>query len=142
MRKRRLAAIVACALLAACQREPTAFAPPPDGRLTETQVRTYLKTEERRQKGQASKETQWIADRVREARMAKVASGLDQKIVDSRRKILRSLQERRRKVADPGEVRELDRQIVEVRKLLQGAPEEVPDSVRFNAELVARVEGR
>lgn len=136
----RLAALLLCALLAACRREPDpeAFAPPADGRLTEAQVRMYLE----RKLAHDPKELQWVADRVREARMAKIASGLDQKIVASRRKILRSLEERRRKVKDPTEVRDLDRQIAEVRRLLQGAPEEVPASVRYNAELAARMERR
>jgi hypothetical protein len=135
----RRAALLLCALLAACRRDSAEqdFAPPADGRLTEAQVRTFLKTD-----AQDSKEFRWVADRVREARMAKVAGGLDQKIFESRRKILRSLEERRRKVTDPTERSELDRQIAEVRRLLQGAPEEVPDSIRFNAELVARMEGR
>src|SRR5690349_10757057 len=81
--------------------------------------------------------SRWVAARVREARMAGVAGGMDRKVADSRRRILRSLEERRRTLADPAKAAELDRQIAEVRRLLQGAPPEVPEAVRDNAELVA-----
>lgn len=134
--KRVSIVLLILSLLTACRREKE-FSPPADGRLTEAQVRMYLDPEKRKID---SRELQWVTDRVREARMANIASGLDEKIFASRRKILRSLEERRRKVTEPAEVRELERQIAEVRRLLQGAPEEVPDSIRYNAELVVRVE--
>jgi hypothetical protein len=138
--KRAAIALLILGLLTACRREAE-FSPPADGRLTEAQVRKYLKAEKEMVKTDP-REARWVADRVREARMAGVASGLDQKIWESRRRILRSLEEKRRNVTDPAKRSDLDRQIAEVRRLLQGAPEEVSDSVRFNAELVARVEGR
>ena len=110
--------------------------PPADGRLTEEQVRAHLAGAPK------SAESKWVAARVREARMAGLTGGMDRKIADSRRQILISLEERRRTLKDPAKQAELDRQIAEVRRLLQGAPPEVPAAVRDNAELVARVEER
>jgi hypothetical protein len=138
--RRRPALLLALALLAACRREPAkpeAFKPPADGRLTEAQVRLFLN-------GQASgfrpQEHEWVRARVQEARLAGLTSGLDQKVIESRRRILRSLEERRRAATDPAKKAELDRGIAEVRRLLQGAPPEPAPSVRENAELVARLE--
>lgn len=126
-------------LLAACRDEPAAptkFRPSADGRLTEEQVRAYLEDA----KGVQPAERQWVAARVREARTAALTGGMDRKIADSRRRILRSLEERRRTLNDPAEQARVDRQIAEVRRLLQRAPPEVPPAVRENAELVARLE--
>jgi len=126
-------------LLAACRDEPAPsveFKAPADGRLTEEQVRAHLAGAPK------SAESRWVAARVREARMAGLSGGMDRKIADSRRQILSSLEERRRSLQDPAKQAELDRQIAEVRRLLQGAPPEVPDAVRDNAELVARVEAK
>jgi hypothetical protein len=130
--------ILAGLLLAACRDEPAPpaeFRPPADGRLTEEQVRAHLDGAPK------SAESQWVAARVREARMAGMAGGMERKVADSRRRILRLLEERRRTLADPAKQAEVDWQIAEVRRLLQRAPPEVPDAVRYNAELVARVEG-
>ena len=132
------ALLLAALLLAACRDEPAPpaeFKPSADGRLTEEQVRTHLAGAPK------SAESQWVAARVREARMAGVTGGMDRKIADSRRRILHSLEERRRVLKDPAKQAALDRQIAEIRRLLQGAPPEVPEAVRYNAELVARVEG-
>jgi hypothetical protein len=129
-------------LLAGCQREsakPEAFRPPADGRLTEAQVRTYLKGGEA---GFGRQEAGWVRDRVREARLAGLASGLDRKVIEGRRRILRSLEERRRAATDPARIAELDRDIAEVRRLLEGAPPEPLPSVRDNAGLVARLENK
>ncbi|HWM90599.1 MAG TPA: hypothetical protein VN493_07520 [Thermoanaerobaculia bacterium] len=131
--------LIAVLLLAACRKEPAApseFKPPADGRLTEEQVQTYLDRAERMQPA----EREWVTARVREARMAGVSAGIERKITDSRRQILRSLEERRRTLKDPAKQAEVDRQIAEVRRLLQGAPPEVPPVVRDNAELLARME--
>lgn len=131
--------LLAALLLAACRHEPAPpaeFKPPADGRLTEEQVRRHLAGAPK------SAESQWVAARVREARMAGLTSGMDRKIADSRRRILRSLEERRRTMNDPAKQAEMDRQIAEVRRLLRGAPPEVPEAVRYNAEVVARVEGK
>ena len=133
------AALAAITLLDACRREPAdipAFTPPADGRLTEAQVRLYLKAKER---GFTPREYEWVRARVQEARLAGTASGLDRRIVASRRRILASLEERRRAATDPARKAELDRDIAEVRRLLQGAPPEVPAAVRYNAGLVARL---
>lgn len=133
------ALVLAALLLAACREEPappTEFKVPADGRLTEEQVRAYLAGA----KGMQPAERQWVAARVREARTAGVTGGMERKIADSRRRILRSLEERRRTLADPAEQARVDRQIAEVRRLLQGAPPEIPPAVRENAELVARLE--
>ena len=139
MRPSRLLLLVAL-LLAACRDEPAPaeFKPPADGRLTEEQVRAYLKDA----KGMRPAERQWVAARVREARTAAVTGGMELKIVESRRRILRSLEEKRRTLNDPAKQADLDRQIAEIRRLLRGAPPEVPEAVRYNAELVARVEGK
>lgn len=133
------ALVLAALLLAACRDEPAApspFKPSADGRLTEEQVRAYLEDA----RGMRPAERQWVAARVREARTAGVTGSMDRKIADSRRRILRSLEERRRTLADPAEQARVDRQIAEVRRLLQGAPPEVPRAVRENAELLARLE--
>ena len=133
------ALILAALLFAACREKPAPpieFKIPADGRLTEEQVRAFLAGA----KGMQPAERQWVAARVREARTAALTGGMDLKIADSRRRILRSLEERRRTIADPAEQARLDRQIAEVRRLLQGAPPEVPPVVRENAELVARME--
>jgi hypothetical protein len=128
------ALLLAALFLAACRDEPAGFRPPVDGRLTEEQVHAHLAGAPK------SAESQWVAARVREARMAGVTGGMERKIADGRRGILRSLEERRRTLADPAKQAEVDRQIAEIRGLLQGAPPEVPEAVRYNAELVARVE--
>lgn len=131
------ALIVAGLLLAACRDEPAPpiqFKPPADGRLTEKQVRTWLA------EAPKSAEYKWVAARVREARTAGLTQGMDRKIADSRRRILNSLEDKRRTLKDPARQAVLDRQIAEVRRLLQGAPPEVPEAVRANAELVARLE--
>ena len=133
------ALVLAGLLLAACRNEPAPpapkeFKPPADGRLTEEQVRAHLAGAPK------SAESQWVAARVREARMAGLAGGMDRKIADSRRRILISLEERRRTLKDPAKQAAVDRQIAEVRRLLQGAPPEVPPAIRDNVELVARLE--
>jgi hypothetical protein len=110
------------------------FKAPADGRLTEEQVRTYLA------EAPKSAEYKWVAARVREARTSGLTRGMDRKIADSRRRILSSLEERRRTLKDPAKQAALDRQIAEVRRLLQGAPLEVPPAIRENAEMVARVQ--
>lgn len=138
------------------------FAPPADGRLNEEQVRMYLEVREREEKirqasgsvgaeasaaglraaqelGRNPKEYQWIGERVLEARTAGVTGDLDRKIVDSRRKILISLEEHRRTLTDPTKQAAVDRQIGEVRSLLKGAAPEIPPAVRHNAELLARL---
>lgn len=138
--RRRAVLGLALALLAACRREPAepeAFTPPADGRLTEAQVRLFLEVKERRFSAQ---EYEWVRARVQEARLAGTTSGLDRKMIESRRRILRSLEERSRAATDPAKKAELDRDIAEVRRLLQGAPPEVPPSVMDNAALVARLE--
>jgi hypothetical protein len=132
--------VLAGLLLAACRNEPAPpvdpakYQPPADGRLTEEQVRAHLAGAPK------SAESQWVAARVREARTAGLTQGMDRKIADSRRRILSSLEERRRTLKDPAKQATLDRQIAEVRRLLQGAPPEVPAAVLYNAEVVARVE--
>ena len=137
MRPSRVLLLLAGLLLAACRNEPAPpieFKPPADGRLTEEQVRTYLA------EAPKSAEYQWVAARVREARTSGLTRGMDRKIAESRRRILSSLEERRRTVKDPAKLATLDRQIAEVRRLLQGAPPEVPPAIRENAELVTRLE--
>jgi hypothetical protein len=138
MRRRRRVILLALILLSACHREPEKsepFKPPADGRLTEAQVRLYLKGS-----GLSPQERAWVRDRVQEARLAGLSSTLDRKVIESRRRILRSLEERRRTATDPGKKAGLDRDIAEVRRLLLGAPPEPAPAVRDNAELVARLE--
>ncbi len=138
------------------------FTPPADGRLNEEQVRMYLEVREREEKirqasgnvaaevsaagpraaqelGRNPREYQWIGERVREARTAGETGDLDRKIVDSRRKILLSLEEHRRTLTDPTKQAAVDRQIAEVRDLLKGATPEIPAAVRHNSELLARL---
>ena len=132
------ALLLAALFLAACRDEPAEFRPPVDGRLTEEQVRAHLAGAPAFSRKSA--ESQWVAARVREARMARVTGGMERKVADGRRRILSSLDERRRTLADPAKQAEMDRQIAEIRRLLRGAPPEAPEAVRYNAELVARVE--
>ncbi|HEX3129437.1 MAG TPA: hypothetical protein VH394_19025 [Thermoanaerobaculia bacterium] len=139
MRRQRVV-FMALVLLSACHREPEKpepFQPPADGRLTEAQVRLYLKGTEADFR---PREYAWVRDRVQEARLAGLSSALDAKVIEGRRRILRSLEERSRAAADPRKKAELDRDIAEVRRLLQGAPPEPSPAVRANAELVARLE--
>jgi hypothetical protein len=138
--RRRAFLLLALALLAACRREPAepeAFKPPADGRLTEAQVRLFLKGQEA---GFRPREHEWVRARVQEARLAGLTSGLDRRVIESRRRILRSLEERSRAATDPAKKAELERDIAEVRRLLQGAPPEPAPAVHDNAELVARLE--
>lgn len=138
--RRRPALLLALVLLAACRREPEkpeVFKPPADGRLTEAQVRLYLKGRESEFRPQ---EHAWVRARVQEARLAGLSSKLDEKVIEGRRRILRSLEERSRAATDPSKKAGLERDIAEVRRLLQGAPPEPAPSVRENAELVARLE--
>jgi hypothetical protein len=63
-----LALLLALAFLAACRREPAKpepFKPSADGRLTEAQVRLYLKGQE---PGLSPQEHEWVRARVQEAR--------------------------------------------------------------------------
>ncbi len=142
-----LMALMALGLLAACGREParkeTAFTPPADGRLTEAQVSRYLSRALKDPAGAdgfSPGERDWIRARVQEARLAATAGKLDRRVIESRRSILRSLEERRRTVTDPAAKAETDRRIAEVRRLLAGAPPEPVPSVRYNSELIARLE--
>lgn len=140
--RRRRSVLLVLVLLSACQREPErpkAFQPPADGRLTETQVRTYIRDGKA---GFSAQEYEWVRDRVHEARLAGLASGLDRKVIEGRRRILISLEERRRAARDPARIAELDRDIAEVRRLLQGAPPEPSPAVKDNAGLVARLESK
>jgi hypothetical protein len=138
--RRRATLLLALALLAACLREPAKpepFKPSADGRLTEAQVRLFLKGQE---SGLSPREHEWVRARVQEARLAGLTSGLDRKVIESRRRILRSLEERSRAATDPAKKSELDRDLAEVRRLLQGAPPEIAPAIRDNAALVARLE--
>lgn len=139
------------------------FVPPADGRLREEQVRMYLEVRAREEKirqaagdsgaeasaaglraaqelGRNPKEYQWIEERVREARTAGVTGELDRKILESRRRILSSLEEHRRTVTDPARQASLDRQIAEIRSLLRDVGPKAPPAVHHNAELLARME--
>lgn len=138
-----LAALMTLALLAACGREPkrneAAFTPPADGRLTETQVERYLR---KAPDGFRPRELDWVRARVQEARLIGKAGALDRRVVESRRRILRSLEERRQALKDPAKKAEADRRIAEIRRLLADAPPEPAPSVRDNAALIACIEER
>ncbi len=138
--KRRTALVLALGLFAACGREPApqpTFTPPADGRLTEAQVHRYLRNTQDKLSPQ---EVDWVRARVREARLAGTAGALDRRVVESRRRILRSLEDRRRSLSDPARKAETDRRIAEVRRLLADAPPEPAPSIRYNIDLVARLE--
>jgi hypothetical protein len=138
--RRQIVLLLVLAALAACRSKPAdheTFKPPADGRLTEAQVRLYLAAGK---PGLSPQEHEWVRARVQEARRAGLTSELDRKVIESRRRILRSLEERSRTLADPKKKAEMDREIAEVRRLLQGAPPELSPSVGDNAELVARLE--
>jgi hypothetical protein len=86
-----------CALLAACSRKPA------DGEAA-IPARTAKK------------------DAVQA--MDETAKAVERKVLENRRKILRSLEERSRTLTDPAKRAEIDRQIAEIRRLLERAPQE------------------
>jgi hypothetical protein len=141
----------------------TEFTPPADGLLTPAQVETFLKVEERARKirevaakagsapgdtvaadlraaqelGVNPKEMTWVSDRVREARTARLGDFLDRRITESRRELLRRLEEEKR-TAGPAEQAEIERRIARVSRMPHrvGAPSK--PWVHQNAELLAK----
>lgn len=131
------------------------YRPPADGRLTERQVEMYVKVEARSRKirgndpatadlraarelGVNPKELLWVQDRVREAESAGAGAILDSKIQESRLRVLRFLEEERKKAVDPGRRAEIDRQIGELRALMKGSRPSLGPGVRHNAALIAK----
>lgn len=141
----------------------TEFTPPADGKLTAPQVEAFLKVEERSRKirevatkagaapeeaiaadlraaqeiGVNPKEMTWVRERVREARTARLGDFLDRKIAESRRELVRRLEEQKR-TAGPAEREEIERRIAQFRRMPQGAGASLKPWVRQNAELLAK----
>jgi len=87
-----------CALLAACSRKPA-----------DDEAAIRARTAKKSDAVQAMDET---------------AKAVERKVLANRRKILRSLEERSRTLTDPAKKAEVDRQIAEIRRYLQRAPQE------------------
>ena len=141
------------------------FKPPADGHLTEPEIRSYLKLEERSRRirtvatqgtapelgatadlraaqelGLNPKEMTWVRDRIREARTARLTERLDHRIADSRLAYIRRLQAEEAQTTDPARKKDLERQIADFSRAPRSSgPAEAP-WVRFNAELLGRYE--
>jgi hypothetical protein len=89
--------VLGCALLAACSRKPAD---------DEAAIRART----------AKKDAVQAMD--------ETAKAVERKVLANRRKILRSLEERSRTLTDPAEKAEIDRQIAEIRRYPQRAPQE------------------
>jgi len=141
------------------------FRPPTDGRLTEPQVESFLKVEERSRKIRAvaakgtapeqgatadlraaqelgfnPKEMAWVRDRVREARSARLGDLLDRHIAESRRRFVERLQEEEKRVTDPAERKDIERRIATFGRAPQSAGPPRQPWVSWNAELLGRYE--
>ena len=113
------------------------FRPPADGRLTEAQVRTYLQS---KPDVRTSQEYRWVEDRVREARRLRASHALTERLWQSRRKYLASLEAQKAKLSDPARKAEIDRQIATFRKDAEEADPKITPAVRHNITLLERYE--
>jgi hypothetical protein len=142
------------------------FKPPADGRLTTSEIQSYLSVEERSRKiravaakgvapeqgataelraaqelGLNAKEMAWVHDRIREARNARMGDLLDRRLAESRRLYIRRLQDEEKKTADPAQRREIERRIADFARAPQSAAPSGQPWVRWNADLLARYGG-
>lgn len=142
------------------------FTPPADGHLTEPEIRSYLKLEERSRRiravatqgaapelgatadlraaqelGLNPKEMTWVRDRVREARTARRTERLTQRIAESRRLYVQRLRDEAARTADPQQKQALDRQITDFgRAPRTSGPAAAAPWVGWNAEMLGRYE--
>lgn len=141
----------------------TEFKPPADNHLTEPEIRSYLKLEERSRRirtvasqgaapelgatadlraaqelGLNPKEMTWVRDRIREARAARLTERLDRRIADSRLAYIRRLQAEEAQTPDPARKKDLERQIADFSRAPRSSGPVAPPWVGFNAELVGR----
>ncbi len=139
-----------------------AYRPPADGQLTEEQVRMYLEVKRRAREirgeepasqepgvttdlraalelGHNPKELGWVQERVLEAWIVLRGRELDRKIVESRNRMIRDLEEQLRSATDARQKRELEKQIAEIRAAAPLATEAAP-SLSHNATMVRRYE--
>ncbi|HEX3528591.1 MAG TPA: hypothetical protein VH988_16115 [Thermoanaerobaculia bacterium] len=141
------------------------FKPPADGHLTEPEIRSYLKLEERSRRiravasqgaapelgatadlraaqelGLNPKEMAWVRDRIREARTARLTERLDHRIADSRLAYIRRLQAEEAQTTDPARKKDLERRIADFSRAPQGSGQSAPSWIRWNAELLGRYE--
>jgi hypothetical protein len=115
----------------------TVFQPPEDGRLTEEQVRTYLQS---KPDVRTSQEYRWVEDRVREARRLRASYALTERLWQSRRKYLASLDAQKARLSDPMRKAEIDRQIATFRKDAEEADPKITPALRHNIALIERHE--
>lgn len=115
----------------------TVFQPPADGRLTEAQVRTYLQS---RPDVRTSQEYRWVEERVREARRLRGSYALTERLWQSRRKYLASLEARKAALSDPARKAEIDQQIATFRKDAEEADPKITPALRHNIALLERYE--
>jgi len=140
------------------------FKPPADGHLTEPEIRSYLKLEERSRRiravasqgaapeqgatadlraaqelGLNPKEMTWVRDRIREARTARLTERLDHHIAASRLAYIRRLQAEEAQTTDPVRKKDLERQIADFSRAPRSSGPAAPPWVGFNAELLGRL---
>lgn len=141
------------------------FTPPASGRLTVSEVESFLKVEERSRKiravaargtapeegatadlraaqelGLNPKEMAWVRERIREARSARLGEFLDRRLAESRRRFVEPLRAEEKKTTDPARRREIERRIEGFGRPPQSAGPPRQPWVRWNAELLARYE--
>lgn len=115
----------------------TVFQPPADGRLTGEQVRAYLQS---KPDVRTSQEYRWVEERVREARRLRASHALTERLWQSRRKYLASLEARKAALSDPAQKAEIDRQIATFRKDAEEADPKITPAVRHNIAVLERYE--
>jgi hypothetical protein len=142
------------------------YVPPADGRLTNAQVRVYLRVREResrireaaalaaqrrRDVGLAAadlrasqelrvnpKEYAWVRERVLEAEAAATTQALYQKMVAGREQLLARMRRDRDALTDPEQRAAAERQIEDWKRGLQASEPVAPPAVRANVTLLAR----
>jgi len=116
---------------------PAEFRPPADGRLTEDQVRTYLQS---KPDVRTSQEYRWVEERVREARRLRASHALTERLWQSRRKYLASLEARKAALSDPAQKAEIDLRIATFRKGAEESDPKITPALRHNIALLERYE--
>jgi hypothetical protein len=141
------------------------FKPPADGRLTEPEIRSYMRMEELSRRirevatraaapelgatadlraaqelGLNPKEMAWVRLRVREARVARMTESVDRRIAGSRLAYIRRLQIEEAQTTDPARKKDIERRIAEFSRASLSSEPAAPPWTRWNADLLARYE--